>query len=97
MSKDLMMSHPGTILKREFLEPLGLSAYRTCKATGIDKMTLSCVLRGQRAIRPATALRLSRYFGLSDGYWLRLQSSCDERKTRLELQEELEGIQPLTA
>ena len=46
MSKDLMMSHPGTILKREFLEPLGLSAYRICKATGIDKMTLSCVLRG---------------------------------------------------
>jgi plasmid maintenance system antidote protein VapI len=40
---------------------------------------------------------LSRYFGLSDSYWLRLQSSYDERKTRLELQEELEGIQPLTA
>jgi plasmid maintenance system antidote protein VapI len=40
MSKDLMMSHPGTILKREFLEPLGLSAYRICKVTGIDKMTL---------------------------------------------------------
>ena len=76
---------------------MGLSAYRICKETGIDKMTLSYVLRGQRAIRPATALRLSRYFGLSDSYWLRLQSSYDERKTRLELQEELEGIQPLTA
>ncbi|HIA57060.1 MAG TPA: addiction module antidote protein, HigA family, partial [Candidatus Lambdaproteobacteria bacterium] len=63
--KSLIMSHPGTILKEEFLEPLALSAYQVCKATKIDKMSLSFILRGERAIRPATALRLSRYFGLS--------------------------------
>ena len=95
--KSLIMSHPGTILKEEFLDPLALSAYQVCKATKIDKMSLSFILRGERAIRPATALRLSRYFGLSDGYFLRLQAAYDTRKTRLELHTELQHIQPLSA
>jgi antitoxin HigA-1 len=95
--KSLIMSHPGVILKKEFLEHLVLSAYQVCKATKIDKMSLSFILRGERDIRPAIALRLSRYFGLSDGYFMRLQAAYDTRKTRLELQTELQDIQPLSA
>ena len=65
--------HPGEILREDFLEPMGLSAYRVAKDIGVPLNRIIAILNGQRAISADTALRLERYFGLSPGYWLRGQ------------------------
>ncbi len=65
--------HPGEILREDFLDPMGLSAYRVAKDIGVPLNRLTAILNGQRAIIADTALRLERYFGLSPGYWLRGQ------------------------
>lgn len=94
MSNDLIpLEHPGIFLKEEFMEPLGLSAYRVSKDTNISSMTLSEILRGKRGITPRVGIRLSRYFGLSEGYFSRLQLQYD-----LDLVKEKEGksVQKIT-
>lgn len=68
---------PGEILRTEFLEPLGISAYRLAQATGLPQTRLSEIIRGKRRITTETALRLSRAFGLSERYWLNLQNDYD--------------------
>ena len=68
------VEHPGIILKEEFIDPYGISAYRLTKETGIDKMTLSAILKGKRTIPPITALKISKFLGLSERYWTILQS-----------------------
>ncbi|MCB2181356.1 MAG: HigA family addiction module antidote protein [Desulfobulbaceae bacterium] len=80
------LEHPGIFLKDEFMEPLGLSAYRISKDTGISNMALSEILRGIRGISPRVGIRLSKYFGLSEGYFSRLQLQYD-----LDLVKEMEG------
>ena len=62
--------HPGEVLKEEFLEPLSITAYRLSKDTGIPQTRLSEIIRGRRRITAATALRLSKYFGVSPRFWL---------------------------
>ncbi len=87
MSKKLIpLEHPGIFLKEEFMEPLGLSAYKVSKDTGLPGMTLSEIIRGKRGITPRVGIRLSRYFGLSEGYFSRLQLQYD-----LDLVKEKEG------
>jgi addiction module HigA family antidote len=66
-------AHPGEILRDDFLEPMGLSAYRLAKDIGVPLNRICAILEGKRAITADTALRLERYFGLSPGYWLRGQ------------------------
>ena len=68
---------PGEILQTEFLEPLGISAYRLAKATGLPQTRLSEIIRGKRRITTDTALRLSQAFGLSERYWLNIQNDYD--------------------
>lgn len=65
--------HPGEILREDFLEPMGLSAYRLAKDIGVPLNRITAILEGKRAISADTALRLERYFTLSPGYWLRGQ------------------------
>ncbi|MCB2181266.1 MAG: HigA family addiction module antidote protein [Desulfobulbaceae bacterium] len=78
MAKNLIpLEHPGVFLKEEFLEPLGLSAYNVAKDTGISSMALSEILRGIRSITPRVGIRLSKYFGVSEGYFSRLQLQYD--------------------
>ncbi len=78
MNENLIpLEHPGIFLKEEFMEPLELSAYKISKDTGIPSMTLSEILRGKRGITPRVGIRLSRYFGLSEGYFSRLQLQYD--------------------
>ena len=78
MAKKLIpLEHPGVFLKEEFLEPLSLSAYRVSKDTGISNMALSEILRGIRNITPRVGIRLSKYFGVSEGYFSRLQLQYD--------------------
>jgi addiction module HigA family antidote len=69
--------HPGEILLEEFLKPMGISQYRLAKETGVPPRRINEIVHGTRAVSPDTALRLARYFGLSERYWLNLQASHD--------------------
>jgi addiction module HigA family antidote len=69
--------HPGEILLSEFMEPLGLTAYRVAKDLHISVPRVNDLVRGKRGITADTALRLARYFGNSAQFWLGLQSGHD--------------------
>ena len=69
--------HPGEILLEEFLKPMGISQYRLAKDISVDPRRINEIVLGKRAITADTALRLSRYFGMSDPFWLNLQSHYD--------------------
>ena len=68
---------PGEILLEEFLKPMGLSQYRLAKEVGVPPQRISEIVAGKRAITADTDLRLCRFFGLSNGYWLRAQAAHD--------------------
>lgn len=68
---------PGEMLEEEFLKPLGLTKYRLAKDIGVPPQRIGDIVAGKRAITADTDLRLCRYFGLSDGWWLRGQASYD--------------------
>jgi addiction module HigA family antidote len=72
--------HPGEILLTEFLEPLGLTAYRLAKEIRVPAPRVGDVVRGKRAISADTALRLGIYFGLPAQFWLNLQNEYDLRR-----------------
>jgi len=69
--------HPGEILLEEFLEPMGISQYRVAKDIGVPVRRINEIVLGKRRITADTALRLSRYFGLSERFWMNLQSRYD--------------------
>ena len=69
--------HPGEILNEDFLVPLGVSQYRLAKETSVPARRINEIVRGLRAISVDTALRLSRYFGTSERFWLNLQTHYD--------------------
>ena len=78
--------HPGEILLEEFLVPMGISQYRLAKDISVPARRINEIVHGQRSITADTALRLSRYFGLSERFWLNLQARYDleVEKDRLE-------------
>lgn len=88
---------PGEILLHEFLEPMSISAYRLAKEIGVPQMRISEILAGKRAITVDTGLRLSRYFGLHDGFWTGLQLDHDAAVAKDALAEVLDNITPLQA
>jgi addiction module HigA family antidote len=65
--------HPGEILSEEFLKPLGISQYRLANDISVPPRRINEIVLGKRSISPDTALRLSRYFGLSERFWINLQ------------------------
>lgn len=69
--------HPGEILLEEFLEPLGLSQYRLAKGISVPPRRINEIVHGKRAVTADTALRLARFFGTSDRFWLNLQTRFD--------------------
>jgi addiction module HigA family antidote len=69
--------HPGETLKEDFLEPLGVSAYRLAKATGLSQGHVADLIKGKRNITPETAIRLSAALGTSAEFWMRLQAHYD--------------------
>ena len=87
--------HPGEILLEEFLEPMGISAYRLAKDIGVPQMRISEILSGKRAVTVDTGLRLSRYFGLNDGFWTGLQLDYESALKREKLSEVLAAIRPV--
>jgi len=77
--------HPGEILLVEFLKPMGISQYRLAKDISVPARRINESVHGTRAITPDTALRLSRYFGLSERFWVNLQAryNLEMEKDRL--------------
>ena len=76
-SRKLEAIHPGEVLASEFLEPLGLSQYRLAQDISVPPRRINEIVHGKRAITADTALRLARYFGTSERFWLNLQSRYD--------------------
>jgi len=89
--------HPGEILQEEFLAPLGVSQYQLAKAVDVPARRINEIVHGQRRITADTALRLSRYFGTSERFWLNLQARYDLEIEKDRLGDELDGIRPLSA
>jgi addiction module HigA family antidote len=77
VTKKLRAVHPGDILRHDFMEPLGLSAYRLAKELGVTAPTVNEIVRRRRAVTAEMALRLSRYFGTTAQLWQNLQSQYD--------------------
>ena len=90
--KKLRNIHPGEILEEEFLKPLKLSAYRLSKETNIPPTRISEIIHGRRRITADTALRLSKFFGNSEDFWLGLQAEYDLREQRKRIKDELKNI-----
>lgn len=88
---------PGEMLAEEFLKPLGMSNYRLAKEIGVPPQRIGEIIAGRRSITAGTDLRLCRFFGLADGWWLRLQGDYDTRKAKVALAKELARIKPLKA
>lgn len=85
---------PGELLKEEFLVPMGISQYRLAKETGIPAQRIGQIVLGRRAVTADTDLRLCKFFGLTDGYWLRAQVAYDIEVAKRKLLPELEKIVP---
>jgi addiction module HigA family antidote len=90
MEERLAPIHPGEILLEEFLKPLGISQYRLAKDINVPARRINEIVLGKRAISADTALRLSRYFGLSERFWINLQTRYDLEKEKDKLQDRLE-------
>ncbi|MFQ5510665.1 MAG: HigA family addiction module antitoxin [Candidatus Krumholzibacteriia bacterium] len=77
MARKLPPTHPGEVLLEEFLKPLGVSQYRLAKDVNVPARRINEIVHGKRSITADTALRLSRYFGTSERFWINLQSRYD--------------------
>ena len=86
---------PGEVLLEEFLVPLGVSQYRLAKAISVPARRINEIVHGQRRINADTALRLSRFFGRSERFWLNLQARYDLEIEKDRLGMELAAIEPL--
>lgn len=86
MAKKFAPVHPGEILLEEFLQPMGISQYRLAKDISVHPRRINEIIHGNRSISADTALRLSRYFGVSERFWFNLQARYDleVEKDRLE-------------
>jgi antitoxin HigA-1 len=83
------------MLEEEFLKPLGLTKYRLAKSINVPAQRIGDIVAGKRGITADTDLRLCRFFGLSEGWWLRLQVSYDTALARKKLGKDLEKVVPL--
>lgn len=89
--------HPGEVLMLEYLEPLEVTQHRLAVAIGVPPRRINEIVHGKRRITTDTALRLARYFGTSERFWLNLQDRYDIEVERDRLGPALDEIQPLTA
>src|ERR1700690_3245324 len=99
MAADVIMTpvHPGEILLEEFLQPLNVSQYLLAKELGVPARRINEIVHGQRRISADTALRLARYFGTSERFWMNLQARYDLEIEKDRLGAALDGIRPLSA
>jgi addiction module HigA family antidote len=85
---------PGELLLEEFLKPMGISQYRLAKEIGVPPQRIGEIIAGRRRVTADTDLRLCRFFGLSNGWWLRAQAAYDTEVAEEALAEELKRIKP---
>ncbi|MHA6802417.1 HigA family addiction module antitoxin [Salinifilum ghardaiensis] len=99
MSDECVMPpvHPGEVLAEEYLEPLGVTQHRVAVAIGVPPRRINEIVHGKRGVSADTALRLARFFGTSERFWLNLQSRYDLERQRDALADTLPRIQPLSA
>ena len=93
MSK-LKNIHPGEVLREEFLEPLGITAYRLSKDTFIPQTRISEILKGKRRVTADSALRFAKYFGTSAKFWLGFQDDYDLEEEGINKKSELDEYAP---
>ena len=77
--------HPGEVLQEEFLAPMGISQNRIARDIGVPPRRINEIVHGKRAITADTALRLARFFGTSEGFWMGLQTDYDLEEARVKL------------
>ena len=94
MDEKLRPVSPGELLLEEFLLPMGITRYRLAKEIGVPAQRIGEIVAGRRAITADTDLRLCRFFGLSNGYWLRAQLAHDTEVAEVALAEDLAHIKP---
>lgn len=87
-------THPGEMLREEFLKPMGISQRELADALHMPYQRVNDVVNGRRGVTPATALRLAKYFGTSEGFWLSLQLRWDLHRARRSEARVLSRIQP---
>jgi addiction module HigA family antidote len=97
MGRKLPPVTPGELLWEEFLVPMGITKYRLAKEIHVPAQRIGDIVAGKRSITADTDLRLCRFFGLSDGYWLRAQIAHDTEVARDALADEIASIRPWSA
>ena len=93
-ARKLKLTHPGKILRKEFMEHVGLSAYALAKSLDVPLPRVNDIVREKRAISPEMAVLLSAYFGTTDGYWINLQAHYDLEMARDRVGKHAARIQP---
>ena len=93
-SKLLHNPHAGDILKAEFLDELLLSQNALAKAIGVPPNRINAIVNGTRRVTADTDLRLCKYFGLSEGFWLRLQNTYETREAKRAIEPQIAKIKP---
>ena len=91
---ELHNPHPGEILKEEFLKEIGMSQNQLAQAIGVPGNRIHAIVNGTRNVTGDTDLRLCRFFGLSEGYFLRLQNAYDTMEAKRRIAKELAKIKP---
>jgi len=94
MDETITPIHPGELLSTEFLEPMGITAHALSLAIGVPATRIHAIVHGKRGITADTALRLSRFFGLTENFWLNVQARYDLLTTRVAIAPDLARITP---
>ncbi len=92
MPREIPYPTPGDILLEEFLRPMGITQYRLAKEIGVPQQRIGEIVAGKRAVTADTGLRLSRFFGTSDSFWVGLQTDYDTVKAKDALSDILSRI-----
>jgi len=95
MANLIPLEHPGILLKEEFIESLEISAYAVSKGTGIPQTALSEIIKGKRNISAINALKLSKFFGVSENYFMNIQAKYDLDLAKEKAKKPLSKITPL--
>ena len=82
MPREIPYPTPGEILLEEFLKPMGITQYRLAKEIGVPQRRIGEIIAGKRSVTADTGLRLSRFFGTSDGFWVGLQTDYDTARAK---------------
>ena len=97
MAERISTPTAGEVLSEEFMKPLGISAYRLAMDIRVPVSRIQDILHDRRKITADTSIRLAKYFGVSEAYFLNIQNDIDLRNARIELAEELEQIPAVSA